>query len=341
MTRGLRHDKAAEVGLGLLGTLIVAGGMEAAVRAGLLSSNDVPLVSEVVPRFFGRLAESGFWSDTGVTLTQTFIGLGIATAVAVPVGALIGSVEIVWRALRPAIELLRPVPGVALIPLVTLIWGATNLSVVVLCAFVSLWPMLIQSVYGVREVDTVALEAARSYGLNRTRRALRVILPSSLPFVATGIRVATSASLILAITVEFLAGAPGLGQQLTYALSGDDNTLLYALILAACLLGLVLNLVQSGVERWLLRWSSAYREEGLWESGGGACWWLWRSAPRSRWSRCCGWSPRNGPRHTCLRSEQYWRTSGRPGFSPTWAAICCPRCGDCSSGTSQVSAPAV
>jgi ABC-type nitrate/sulfonate/bicarbonate transport system permease component len=257
--RLLRGWKLDQVLLGAGGALLVAAALELSVRSGFVSKFDMPPVTTIFPRFV-HLAQTGeFWRWISQTVEQALQGLGIATVIAIPLGFAVGSKELLWRGLRPTIEFLRPVPGVALIPLVTLVWGPRPKSVIVLCVFVCVWPILVQAIYGVREVDDVARDAARAYGLGPTRRAVRLVLPSALPFLATGLRLAASAALIMAVTVEYLAGAPGLGQQLTLAQSGGNGTQLYALVLTSALLGLVVNVLLGRAERRLLRWSPTHR----------------------------------------------------------------------------------
>jgi ABC-type nitrate/sulfonate/bicarbonate transport system permease component len=108
-------------------------------------------------------------------------------------------------------------------------------------------------------VDPVATETAKSFGFSRRQRLFRVTLPSALPYIATGVRIASAVSLILAVTAELVIGSSGLGRSINVARSGGDVKLMYALIIATGVLGLVLNLVLVAVERRVLRWHPAYR----------------------------------------------------------------------------------
>ena len=110
------------------------------------------------------------------------------------------------------IEFLRPIPSAALIPLLFLTLGTNLKSEVFLAAFGAFWPLLVQTIYGVRDVDPVALETARSFGLGRLERLYRITLPSAVPYIATGLRISSTVALILAFTAELFMGTPGLGQ---------------------------------------------------------------------------------------------------------------------------------
>lgn len=251
--------RGAGLVLGVIGILLCAGLLEGVVRIGYIKERDMPLVSEVIPRLVSNLHDGNFWSMVADTLTQAGIGLVIAIAIAVPAGLAIGSIEILWRALRPTIEFLRPVPSVALLPLIQLLYGSTTKSAVVLIGFVCTWPLLISAIYGVREVDSVARDAARAFGLGPVRRAFRLVLPSALPFLVTGVRIASSAAVIVAITVEMFISSPGLGAEIVRALDAGNTVGLYALIVAAGILGLVVNLVLARLERHYLRWAPSQR----------------------------------------------------------------------------------
>ena len=182
------------------------------------------------------------------------LGLGIAIAAGVPAGLLIGSSRWAYRALRVPIEFLRPIPSVALIPLAVLIYGTGLESKVFLAAFASFWPLLIQTIYGVQDVDPVATDTARAFGLGRFARMWRVTVPSAVPYIATGIRISSAVALILAVTAELVIGSAGLGREINTASSGGNVELMYALIIATGLLGWALNLAAQAVEKRVLHW---------------------------------------------------------------------------------------
>ncbi len=122
--------------------------------------------------------------------------------------------------------------------------------------------MLLQTVYGVHDVDPTARDTARSYGLGRRAVLWRITLPSALPYLATGLRIAAAIGLILAVTSEIVVGVPGIGVRITDAQSaGGAEALMYAWILAAGLLGWILNGVLQAVERRVLHWHTSFRGE--------------------------------------------------------------------------------
>jgi ABC-type nitrate/sulfonate/bicarbonate transport system permease component len=232
---------------------------ELVTRTGLLPEEHIPPMTETMARLFELLGESGFWSAVGNTMQGWALGLGIATALAIPLGILVGSSTVLYRSLRFPIEFLRPIPSVALIPLAVLVYGVGLESKVFLAAFASFWPLFIQTLYGMRDVDPVATDTARSFGLGRVERLWRIKLPSAVPYIATGIRISSAVALILAVTAEIVIGSAGLGRAINVARSGGAVDLMYALIIATGILGWLLNILATRVERRVLFWHPSQR----------------------------------------------------------------------------------
>jgi len=114
--------------------------------------------------------------------------------------------------------------------------------------------------YGVRDIDPIAVDTARSFGVGRLEQLWRVTLPSAVPYIATGLRISSTVSLILAFTAELFMGTPGLGQEVNYAQSYGLTTELYALALATGLLGVAIHFAIVALERQALRWHPSQRE---------------------------------------------------------------------------------
>jgi ABC-type nitrate/sulfonate/bicarbonate transport system permease component len=232
---------------------------ELVTRTGVISAKDLSPMSVTLGELW-RLAQTGtFWSQLGHTVRGWALGLGIATALAVPVGILLGASDFAASAFRVPIEFLRPIPSAVLIPLLFLTLGSTLRSEVFLAAFGAFWPLLVQTMYGVHDVDPTAIDTARSFGVGRFARLYRIVLPSSVPYIATGIRISSNVALILAFTAELFMGTPGLGRALNYAQSYSLTSQLYALALATGFLGVLIYLVFSRMERYALRWHPSQR----------------------------------------------------------------------------------
>jgi len=244
-----------------LGILVVLLAFEVASRTGLLSTRNFPPVSETLARLAELVITASFWSSVWQTLQGWALGLGVAMLISIPLGILLGASRVLHTALRGVVEFLRPIPSVALIPLAVLIYGTGLESKVFLAAFAATWPLLLQTIYGVQDVDPVASDSARSFGFSRLQRLLYVTLPSAVPYIATGIRISSSVALILAVTAEIVIGAPGLGRDVNLARQGGAFADMYALIITTGLLGWVLNVVFARAERRVLHWHPSQRGE--------------------------------------------------------------------------------
>jgi ABC-type nitrate/sulfonate/bicarbonate transport system permease component len=257
--RGLRVPDGA---LPLLGVAAVLALFELLSRSNAIDSHYFPPVSTMFRALWDQLGTEALWRAIGDTLEGWALGLGIAAAVAIPVGMLLGSSRVAYRALRAVIEFLRPIPSVALIPLAVLVYGTGLESKVFLAVYASFWPILVQAIYGVQDVDPVAMDTARSFGFGRLERLRRVTLPSSLAYIATGLRISSSVALILVVTAELVIGAPGLGREINVARQGGATNVMYAIIIVTGLLGWLLNAGFVRIERRVLHWHPSQRGAG-------------------------------------------------------------------------------
>ena len=228
---------------------------------GIVDERDLPSMTTTVRELWHLMQTGTFWHQLLLTVRGWALGLGVATVLAVPIGIVLGSSDLAGRAFRVPIEFLRPIPSAALIPLLFLTLGTNLKSEVFLAAFGAFWPLLVQTMYGVRDVDPVALDTARSFGLGRLERMYRVTLPSTVPYIATGVRISSTVALILAFTAELFMGTPGLGHSLNYAETFGLNDQIYAIALATGFLGLAIHLGFTMLETRALRWHPSQRQE--------------------------------------------------------------------------------
>jgi len=242
---------------GIVGTLVL---WQIVSATDTVDSTSFPPPTEVAGALGDVVTRSSFWAALGDTAKSTLVGLALSIAIAMPLGAALGLSEVAFRSTRLVIEFLKPIPVVALLPLALLMYGTTFKMKIVLIVFGTLWPLLMQVVYGVHNVDPVAAETARAYRLPRYRRITAVVLPSAAPFVATGIRIAGVTALLLSIVTELVGNAPGLGLQITRAQSAAHYADLYALVVITGLLGIAVNVALRRVERRTLRWLPEHRE---------------------------------------------------------------------------------
>ena len=249
----------ALLGAAGLAALLLLG--EAVPRLGLVKEEYFPPTSRIARALADELSDGAFWTALGDTLTGWALGLTIAACAGIVTGVLLSVVPYLREATASTIEFLRPIPSVALIPLAVLLYGSELRSVLILVVYAGFWQVLVQTLYGVQDVDPVADETARSYGLGTWARIRHVLWPSALPYVFTGVRLAAAVALILAITAELVIGAPGLGARIAVAQTSQAVPEMYALIVVTGLLGLLVNVGARTVERRALAWHPSVRGE--------------------------------------------------------------------------------
>ncbi|HET9078939.1 MAG TPA: ABC transporter permease [Trebonia sp.] len=242
--------------LGALGLLLVFGAAELALWAGKVDQVLFPLPSTVVRVAFGMLGDPAFWSAVGTTLGLWAEAVAISVGIGVIAGLLLGTLPWAERALRPVTEFLRPLPPIVLYPLVLLIVQDGPKTEVAVIVFGAVWPVLINTVYGVGEVDPVARQTLRSFGFGPLAVAWRVSLPSAAPFVATGVRIAASLGFVVAIATELIGtGLNGIGSYLVQQEAGTvDISPILAVAVWSGVLGLVINGLFAAAERRAFRW---------------------------------------------------------------------------------------
>jgi NitT/TauT family transport system permease protein len=224
--------------------------------SGVLSRSVLPLASTVLTRAAGLAVNPQFLADLAATLESWTAGLAIAVAVAVPCGLILGSVPGVRSATRALVEFLRPIPAVVLIPLASLLLGPGLRMNVTLIAYAAAWPVLLNTIYGVDDVDPLAKETLRAFGFGRIAVIRRVCLPSAAPFIITGIRLASSVAIVVSIGIGVVTGridGNGIG-----AFIAD---VVLAAALWAGVLGLALNALIAWAGRRALPWLRGYPGE--------------------------------------------------------------------------------
>lgn len=219
----------------------------------------MPPFSDVARWLFNQRGNGDFWEAIWLTTSHWFIGLALGIVAGVVVGALVGSVPVLHRLLNVPFEFLRPIPSVVYLPLIILVTGVQPSTAIYLLALGAFWPMLFQTIYGVRAVDEQVVETGKIFSLSRAQRLRHVIFPSILPFLMTGLRIAASLALVVGVSVELIAGVPGLGSSLGNAQLLGLYENMYGLLLVMGVLGLAVNILLERAERWVLRWHVSYR----------------------------------------------------------------------------------
>ena len=248
-----RAATAFRVALGIFVFFLI---LEFVTRLELVPPIYLPRASTVVHRMVELLQDPKFLEHVLATLHAWAVGLALATLISVPIGILIGTSELAYKMSSPLIEFMRPIPSVALIPLGILLWGQGFPMKVILVAYATTWPILFNTVYGVHDVDPIAVQTARCFGLKQVAILRHISLPSAAPFIFTGIRISASIGLIVVIGAELLASADsGIGSYILFVSSSGgqmDSVLAGAAI--AGIVGALINSVLGLIDRHFFAW---------------------------------------------------------------------------------------
>lgn len=249
--------------LGLAGILILLAAWEIVSRTGIVDPRYFPPATAALAQLGVNFTLTGFWSAVGVTVGTWALGMLIAFVLAAPLGVIIGLSPFLTRLTRSTVEFLRPIPSVGLIPLAVLVFAVPLHQSLLIVVYGAFWQIFVQVLYGVADVDSVAMATARSYGFTWIQRVRDVVFPTMLPYLVTGVRLASAVALILTITAELVVGGDpaGLGREVALSRDAGLYESTYALVIATGLLGMVINLGVRFAERRLLSWHQSVRGE--------------------------------------------------------------------------------
>lgn len=240
--------------LGLAATLLLLLCWQIGSQAGVLDRQIVPSAASVLGRFFAEWADSGFYADLAATCARVIGGFAVAAIVGIGVGLFMGFSETAYRALHLTVEVLRPVPATALVPVAAVAFGVGTGMHVFIVASAAAVPILLSAVDGVRSVDPVLIDTARTFGKSRGCLFRTVLLPAALPQIMTGLRVAMAIALVVGISSEMIMSFNGLGRRVVLAQHMLRIADVYAGIVTLAVLGFVLNRTILLAERGLIGW---------------------------------------------------------------------------------------
>ncbi len=234
-------SKLGRRGVGLLSIVTVLLVWESICRVGLVNPFLLPPPSEIIPVLWKILSEGSFIVPLGQTLGMLLVGYVIACFLGIGLGLLLGCSQAAYGLLEPLVEVIRPIPKPALIPVFVLFLGIGAKMEISIVALAAMFPILINTLQGVRGVDPVLLGTARTLGCSRAATIWKIILPASLPMILTGMRVSLGMGLVLVILAEMLAAESGIGFLILDMQRSFQVRPMYAWVVILAVVGLVLN----------------------------------------------------------------------------------------------------
>jgi NitT/TauT family transport system permease protein len=226
-------------------------------RLNLVDPTFLPPLSEVLVAWWRLLVTGQLAQHVEASLLRSLSGFGLAIVLAVPLGLLIGWYRPVATLLNPLLEVFRNTAALALLPVFVLILGLGETSKVAIILYGCAWPILLNTISGVRTVDPLLIKSARSFGLSPVRLFQKVILPAAVPTIFTGIRLAGAYSILILIAAELVGAKAGLGYLITYAQFNFDVPDMYAGIITISAIGLVINQLLIHLERRFSTWRTS------------------------------------------------------------------------------------
>lgn len=252
---GVRRGLQSATGLAVLVLVF-----ELLRASGLLPATSVPSTGTVLGALAQAVADGQMLGALGWTVLAWVLGLLVAAAAGIPLGIAVGLSRWADSASRSVVEILRPVPAVALVPVAIVLFGIQVPMQVFLVAIACVWPLLLGARGGVRAVDPLQVDTARSFGLGPVAAVRRVVWPAALPAVMTSLRLSASLGIVVAVGAQLISGSPGLGSLLVNSQNAGNNDVVWACLLVTGAFGVLVNRVLARAETALAGWQALSTE---------------------------------------------------------------------------------
>ncbi|HEX8540253.1 MAG TPA: ABC transporter permease [Pseudomonas sp.] len=242
-------------GLALPLAIIVV--LEIVVRIGWLPSYQMPAPSEIAVTL-GDLAEGALWKHISASLLRVLIGFAIGASLALIFAAWVGLSREAEAYLEPTFAGLRSIPSLAWVPLLLLWLGIDETSKIVLIAIGAFFPVYLNGVAAIRDIDRKLVEVGQMYGFSRRRLVRRILLPAALPGLFTGLRSGMSLAWMFLVAAELIAATKGLGYLLSDGRETSRPDIVLAAIIVLAVLGKLSDGVLAGLEKRYLAWRDTF-----------------------------------------------------------------------------------
>ncbi|MFT8314096.1 MAG: ABC transporter permease [Clostridium sp.] len=209
--------------------------------SGLTDKTFLPPLSEVIKAWWKLLLSGELINHISASLIRAFSGFAIAIAYGIPLGMLIGWYKGVSDVISPVIEIFRNTAALALFPLFILFLGIGETSKIAIVVYACSWPILLNTIAGVKNVDNLLIRSAQSMGVNQFTLFRKVIFPAAIPTIFTGIRLAGATSILVLVAAEMIGAKAGLGYLIQYTQFSFQIPNMYAGIITISLIGLIIN----------------------------------------------------------------------------------------------------
>jgi ABC-type nitrate/sulfonate/bicarbonate transport system permease component len=251
--------KTRWLGVAFIAALLVL--WEVVAANGLLPAMSFPRVSVILETLWGLLLSGELLRELEPSMLRMFAGYAVGAALGVLLGLLMGYFRFMYNLLEPVTEFLRPIPSPAYIPIVILFLGIDDEMKVFMIAFASFFPVLLNTYSGVRSVDPVLLQTARTFGVTGNTLLWKIVLPAASPYIFTGLRVSLAVALIVMVISEMVAASSGIGYFILSAQRSFKVREMFAGVITLALVGYALNRIFLFIEAKVLAWHYGYTEQ--------------------------------------------------------------------------------
>jgi NitT/TauT family transport system permease protein len=227
---------------------------EAVCRLAHVSPAILPPPSQVARKWWDYLVTGELPRDAVATLLRVAVGFAIGAGLALPLGLWMGARDRVYEIFNPLVQLLRPIPPIAYIPLAILWFGLGNPPAFFLISLGAFFPVLMNTIAGVRNVDGIYVRAARNLGAPGRTLFWRVLFPGAMPSILAGLRVGVGVAFIVVIVAEMIAVNSGLGYRILEAREYFWSDKILAGMISIGVIGLGIDTVMARITDRLLRW---------------------------------------------------------------------------------------
>lgn len=229
--------------LSLLLPVLILAAWELAVNAGKLNGNVVPAPTTLWKTFAGLVSSGKLQQGLLVSFRRVLIGFVIAAVIGIVAGFFMGLFATVNRALASLVNILRPIPTVALVPIFIIVMGvgeAANISIILIGA---LWSVLLNTTAGVMSVDRKLMELAYVYRISKVKAVFKIILPSALYNIFTGLRLGIGGAWMSVVAAEMIGATSGIGYMIMFAKALAQAANMYVLVLVIGIIGFLIDRV--------------------------------------------------------------------------------------------------
>jgi sulfonate transport system permease protein len=232
---------------------------ELASQFNVVDPSVIPPFTKVVAALVRGFIDGGLLPDLEISMARAGTAFGIAVAVAIPLGLFMGSFRRFEAFIDPLIQTFRQTSALAIYPIFILLLGLGETSKITIIFWAAFFPILLNTISGVKQVDRGLIEMARVFGASRSEVFKRVVLPAATPAIFVGLRLSGTTSLLLLVAAEMIGAKKGLGFLIINAQYNFEISLMFAAIVLLAIIGLGVNYGLLVLQGWFCLWENPHR----------------------------------------------------------------------------------